>query len=126
MPESVCLPAQEVPNLRELSRPSLLGLKEKIAEGAEEENEEHAPDPDRVIPAPETLPPGKIVELGGSVETSPNSADASPHITKTPIVVINTGEGEDLDGVEPVQSTIVPRGSDSYLIGCSTRGWETR
>lgn len=102
MPESVRSSVQDVPILGEESSPSFLGLEEEVSGGAEEENRECTPDPDRVVSASETLPPGKDVELEGSVEASPNPADSSPHSTETPVVVINSGEGGDLD--ESVQS----------------------
>lgn len=84
--------------------PSLLGMEEDVSGGSEEENGEYLPELEEVISTPETLPPEEDVELGGPVETSPDSVITSPHATETPIAVINSGDGNDFDVVEPDQS----------------------
>lgn len=101
MLESVRSSAQDVPILGEWSCPSSLALEEKVFGGADENNRECTPDPDRVNSVSKTMLSGNDVDLGNSVEASPNSADSSPHSTETPVIATNSGEGCDLD--EPVQ-----------------------
>lgn len=61
-------------------------------------------EPEELISTPETLPPEEIVELGSPVETSPDSVITSPCATETPVAVINSGGGNNLDVVESAQS----------------------
>lgn len=63
--------------------PSLLSMAEDVSGGSKDENGEYLPEPEEVISTPETLPPEEDVELGGPVETSPDSVITSPHATET-------------------------------------------
>ncbi|KAL7385108.1 hypothetical protein ABVT39_015715 [Epinephelus coioides] len=102
-------PAKNLPVVGESSLvydavdPSLLSMEEDVSGGSEKENGEYLPEPKEVIAPPETLPPEKDVELGGSEETSPNLAITSPRAAETTVAVTNYEEGNDLDVVDPVQ-----------------------
>lgn len=107
--EPVQSPAKILPGVGESPlasnavEPPLLSMGEDVSRESEEENGEDLPEPERVIPALETLPPAENVELGGPVETSPNLTITSSPAVETPVAVTNSGDEGDVDAAEPVQ-----------------------
>lgn len=73
--------------------PSLLNIEEDVSEASEKEDGGCLPEPGEVSSTPETLPFDEDVELGGPIETSPDSGLISHHATETPVAVTNSGGG---------------------------------